>query len=161
MKWYWLDSSAIIWANRILFPVEKVRGYWNWLETKLQDGSVVTHKRIFKEVVKGADGDKPDPVAVWTKSRKGIWCSYGDTEESYALVGQISSFCIQKYGFATAKAFLQGADPFLIARAAVDGGVVVTQESTRKEPRIPVICREFNVEQVPLHTMNITLDMTF
>jgi Domain of unknown function (DUF4411) len=138
-----------------------VRGYWNWLETKLKNGSVVTHKMVFDEIIRGALGEKPDPIAVWTKSRKGHWCSFGCTDDSKELVGKISLYCMKRYPFATANAFLGGADPFLIARAAVDGGIVVTQESDRKEPRIPKICREFNVDYVPLTRMNNDLKMSF
>ena len=161
MSRYWIDASSFIWGNRELFPINQVRGYWDWLGTKVNDGSVVTHKKIYEEVARGAGSDKPDPVAVWIKSRKGPWCSYTCTDESKKIVGEIALYCVSNYGWSTANAFLSGADPLLIARAAVDNGVVVTQESTKKDPRIPKICREFGVDFVPLTKMNIDLEMEF
>lgn len=161
MKRYWIDASSIIRGNRDLFPLQNVPGYWTWLEKRFDDGSVVTHKAVFDEVITGAAAQRPDPIAVWTKNRKGQWCSYGCTDESKVLLGEISEFCWKKYGFSTAKGFLSGADPLLIARAKVDAGIVVTQESEVKEPRIPKICTQFDVECIPLNKMNIKLGMTF
>jgi len=37
--------------------------------------------------------------------------------------------------------------------------VVVTQESERKDPRIPSICDHFYVPHMPLNRMNIKLGM--
>ena len=159
MMRYWLDASSIIWCDRDFFSLEKMPQYWAWLETKFKDGSVVTHKKIYAEVVKGAHGDRPSPLALWVKSRKGEWCSYGCTDESKTLMGSISEYCIKQYGYDTAKEFLNGGDPYLIARAAVDGGVVVTQESVLKKPRIPSVCDHFKVKHMPMNRMNIALDM--
>lgn len=161
MARYWLDASSIIWCNRDLFPLDSVPGYWNWLETKLDDGSVVTHKKIYAETIKGANGEKPSKIAVWVKNRKGLWCSYGCTDESKQMMGEISIYCINKYGYDTAKAFLDGADALLISRAAIDKGVVVTQESVNKEPRIPSVCDHFGVKHLPMNKMNIALGMAF
>jgi hypothetical protein len=161
MTRYWLDASSLIWADRDLFPVETMHRYWDWLETKFEDGSVVTHKKIFQEVIKGADGEKPSPLAKWVKNRKGVWCSHGCTDESKALMGEISKYCWDRYGFEVANSFLCGADALLIAVAALDGGVVVTQESVQKEPRIPSVCDKFKVKHMPINRMNIVLGMTF
>jgi hypothetical protein len=125
-------------------------------------GNVVTHKAVFDEIIKGAEGDKPDPIAVWTKNRKGVWSSYSCTDESRTLLGEISSFCIGKYGFEVSKKFLIGGDALLIARAKIDKeveGIVVTQESEHKDPRIPSICDKFEVPHMPLNKMNIKLGM--
>jgi len=161
VKRYWVDSGAIIWANRDLFPLDSVRGYWNWLESKMNDGHIVTHKRVYKEIIAGAVGERPDPIAVWVKQRKDKGLNYECTAESKVLVGEISAYALDRYGFETAKAFLSGADPFLIARTAVDGGTVVTQESVTKQPRIPSICAKFKVDCIPLTRMNIELKMKF
>jgi len=156
---YWLDASSIIWCEREFFRLDKFPKYWDWLATKFDDGTVVTHKKIYAEVVRGAQGDKPSPIGVWVKNRKGPWCSYGCTDESKAIMGDISAYCIKKHGYDTAKEFLNGADAMLIARAAVEGGIVVTQESVNKFPKIPGICDVFKVKHMPMNKMNIALDM--
>lgn len=160
MTRYWLDASSVIWCNRDFLPLDKVPRYWNnWLASKMDEGVVVTHKAVFEEIVRGAEAERPDPIAVWVKNRKGLWCSYGCTDESRALMGEVSTFVINKYGFELAKTFLNGADPLLITRAAVDHGIVVTQESERREPRIPGICDKFKVDHMPMNKMNIRLGM--
>ena len=159
MTRYWIDASSVIWANRELFRLEDSPKYWAWLESKMTDGSVVTHKAVYDEIVKGADAERPDPIAVWVKNRKGAWCSYGCTDDSKILLGKISTYCWDKYGFEVAKNFLSDGDPLLIARAAVENGVVVTQESEHKAPRIPGICDYFKVQHMPLNKMNIKLQM--
>jgi hypothetical protein len=156
---YWIDASSVIWCHRELFPLKDSPKYWVWLESKMKDGSVVTHKAIYDEIIKGAEAERPDIIALWTKARKGEWCSYGCTDESKTLLGEISTYCFDKYGFEVAKNFLARGDPLLIARAAVDNGVVVTQESERKEPRIPSVCDRFKIDHMPLNKMNIKLHM--
>lgn len=161
MTRYWLDASSIIWCDRELFPRKTLPRYWDWLEERFKDGSVVTHKKIFAETIKGAGGEKPSPIALWVKSRKGQWCSYGCTDNSKALMGDISSYCIGKWGFETSKDFLSGADGLLIARAAEDNGIVVTQESVNKAPRIPSICDYFHIKHMPMNRMNVKLGVTW
>jgi hypothetical protein len=157
---YWLDASSAIWCERDFFRLDKVPQYWDWLATKFEDGSVVTHKKIYAEIIKGAAGEKPSPVGVWIKNRKGVWCSYGCTDESKKLMGDISLYCINKYSYEIAREFLSGGDALLIARAAVDGGIVVTQESVHKHPKIPGICDKFGVKHMPMNKMNIALNMS-
>lgn len=160
MKRYWIDASSVIWANREVFRLVDSPRYWDWFALRLKDGSVVTHKAVYEEIVKAATKDKPDPIALWIKTRKGTWCSYGCTDQSKVLLGDISGHCIKKYGFEVAKKFLAGGDSLLIARAKVDeDGVVVTQESEHKDPRIPSICDYFGVAHMPLNKMNIKLGM--
>lgn len=162
MTRYWLDASSLIWCDRDLFELATMPKYWLWLASKLADGSVVTHKKIYGEVIKGAEGEKPSPLSLWVKSRKGARCSYGCTDESKVLMGKISEYCIHKYGFPTAKKFLVGGDPHLISRAAIDDdGIVVTQESALHFPRIPSVCDHFGIKHLPMNRMNIELKMKF
>ncbi len=127
----------------------------------MHDGSVVTHKKVYEEMIRGAEAKRPDPVAVWVKNRKGVWCSYGCTDESKQLMGEISIYCVEKYGVARGKDFLSAGDPRLIAIAGTDkeGGIVVTQESVNKSPRIPGVCDHFGIKHMPMNLMNIKLNM--
>lgn len=160
MTRYWIDASSIIWCNHDFLRLDTVPKYWEWLETKMNDGFVVTHKAVFDEIIRGAEAERPDPIAVWVKNRKGAWCSFGCTDESKSLLGDIAEHCYNKYRFEVAKEFLSSADPLLIARAAVDDdGIVVTQESVVKDPRIPSICDLFEINHMPLNKMNIKLGM--
>jgi hypothetical protein len=74
-------------------------------------------------------------------------------------MGKISAYCLDRWGFAVSNEFLSGADPYLISRAADDEGIVVTQESVKKTPRIPGICDHFDIKHMPMNKMNIALQM--
>jgi uncharacterized protein DUF4411 len=61
--------------------------------------------------------------------------------------------------------FSDGGDPWVIAHAKADGGVVVTQESTlhplAKKPRVPDICKPFGVACLNTIQMFEKLKVTF
>jgi hypothetical protein len=155
---YWIDANAIIWTNRKLSPYDTARVYWNWLETKLEDGSVVTHKNIYGDVVAGLDLDRPDPIAQWLKNRRCAGLLHGDTEESQKVMGDISNYVLKTHKHSkNAYKFLKSADPHLIARAYVEKEPVVTQESVDRELRIPRICNQFGVRCLYVTDMNLEL----
>ena len=159
MTRYWVDANVFIGGNRDIYPIDEFRPYWNWFESMMEAGSIVTHKKVAAEVMEGLNFDKPDPIAVWVKARKNKGLNYSCTEESKVLAGRICEWAISHYGFKTANKFLDGADPLLMARAFVDGGKVVTQESANKEPRIPKVCAHFGIDWVTIGKMNQELKM--
>jgi len=61
--------------------------------------------------------------------------------------------------------FLQGADPWLIAKAMVNGAIVVTLESfnphNRKKFKIPNVCNHFNVPCLSTFTLLNQLQAKF
>jgi hypothetical protein len=67
-------------------------------------------------------------------------------------VGKIEDYVFEKYVKVETWEFSKGADPWLIAHALDDGGVVVTKESELRpeaqKVRIPDVCHQFNVRCV-------------
>jgi hypothetical protein len=55
--------------------------------------------------------------------------------------------------------FTRGADLWLIARAKLDDGAVVTQESDKKPVRIPTVCNQFAVPFKTIFQMNRELNI--
>ncbi len=70
-----------------------------------------------------------------------------------------ASFPTRKFGSVKTVEFTKGADLFLIARAALDDGAIVTQESEKKMVRIPTVCAAFGVRYLTLFQMNRELKM--
>ena len=66
---------------------------------------------------------------------------------------------------ASVNAFLDSADPWLIATAALTGEIVVTQEklvaSNSHKIKIPNICKDFNVQCINTFNMLKDLDAKF
>jgi hypothetical protein len=158
MKRYWVDANAIIMAQRT-YPLEGKFGfYWEWFEKKMEEGLIVTHNEIAAEVIKGVDKIPPDPIATWVKNRRSKGLNYKCNDESRKLMGEISEWVLSKYKFAAANNFLSSCDPLLMARVGIEPpSVLVTTESTIKEPRIPKICAQFKIPWMPLLEMNETL----
>ncbi len=96
----------------------------------------------------------------WVKSRKDkLVDSAPDSKECQQLVGELCQFSYEKFGPVKTVQFTKGADLFLIARAALNDGAVVTQESEKKPVRIPAVCAAFGVRHLTLFQMNRELDM--
>jgi len=154
MKRYWVDANVFIWGSREPFPFDGMKSYWDWFDKKLEEGVIVTHKRVYEEVIKGNIRDKEDRIVAWVRARKSKGLYIGSTEASQKLVGEICTYAFDKYAPSKAKRFVNGADPFLIAAASLESGTVVTQESRNKELRIPEVCAQFGVAYMNLFEMN-------
>lgn len=156
---YWVDANVFIWGNREPYPLPGMQLYWNWFESQVDAGRITTHWKSFDEVIKGNKKGQEELIVPWAKSRKDKLVSDHDNKECHALVGQICVYACQKFGFRQANEFSKGADVFLIARAALESGAVVTQESIKKPVRIPAVCQAFSVPHVTLYEMNKALGM--
>jgi hypothetical protein len=158
---YWVDANVFIWGSNVPYPFERALGYWKWFGKKIDEGIIVTHIRVYNEVIKGNRNGKEEPIIPWMKTRKDCGLRIRSTKESDLLVGRICTRAFELYDPIKAKEFIDGADPFLIAHAHLDSGTVVTQESRTKERRIPALCREFGVEYMNLYEMNEVLQAEF
>jgi hypothetical protein len=159
MTRYWVDANVFIWGSRDPFPLDGVRVYWDWFDKKLDEGVIVSHKRVYDEVLRGNKKEKEQPIVAWVRARKSKGLYLGCTKESHARVGEICTYAFANYTYAKAKRFVDGADPFLIANASLEEGVVVTQENQAKEKRIPEVCRAFGVRYMNIYEMNRELKM--
>jgi Domain of unknown function (DUF4411) len=71
----------------------------------------------------------------------------------------VCQFSWDPFGPANTVEFTKGADLFLIARALLDDGAIVTQESEKKMVRIPKVCKQFGVRYRTIFQMNRELGM--
>lgn len=158
---YWVDANVFIWGSNVPYPFERARGYWNWFARKIDEGVIVTHVKVYEEVVRGSKTKEDEPIIRWMKTRKDDGLRIRSTKEHQLLVGQVCTRAFEKFDEIKAQEFIKGADPYLIAHAKLDSGFVVTQESKGKERRIPQMCREFGVECYNLYEMNEALQAEF
>lgn len=129
--------------------------YWNWFEKQVAAGKITSHKKVIEEVLAGTKKTDTDPLISWVRSRKDkLAVSTPDPKECQELVGQLSEYCLAKFGMAKTIQFTRGADLWLIARAKLDDGAVVTQESDKKPVRIPTVCNQFGVPFKTIFQMN-------
>jgi Domain of unknown function (DUF4411) len=156
---YWVDANVFIWGNREPYPLPGARSYWNWFESQIDSGKIITHWKCLREVTDGEKRDDPELIVQWVKTRKNKLTAPADTPQISGLVGEMCEHCYETFGTAKTVEFTKGGDLWLIASAKLDNGKVVTQESTKKQLRIPAICEKFEVAYVSMFTMNHELKM--
>jgi hypothetical protein len=156
---YWADANVFIWGSREPYPFDRARGYWTWFDKKLNEGIIVSHVKVYQEVIKGRG--KEDPILQWMKTRKDKGLALGSSKELQAIAGRVCTVAYETLTYPMATKFCSGADPFLIAAAAADGGIVVTQESKRSECKMPAVCKHFEVICINLFEMNHQLNAEF
>lgn len=129
--------------------------YWNWFEKQVTASKITSHKRVIDEVLAGTKKSDTDPLISRVRSRKDkLADSSPDSKECQELVGELTEFSLEKFGMPKTIEFTRGADLWLVARAKLDDGAVVTQESEKKLVRIPTICKKFGVACRTLYEMN-------
>jgi Domain of unknown function (DUF4411) len=158
-KRYWVDANVFIWGNREPYPLPGYRPYWDSFESRIDAGRIVTHWTAFEEVVTGLKKGDPE-IVLWVKTRRAKLVAPPDTKECQKLVGEVCKYAIDSFGFQKANDFVAGADAFLIACASLDEGTVVTQECTKKQVRIPRVCKHFGVQYTDLFKMNKALGIS-
>jgi hypothetical protein len=157
---YWVDANSFIWGARDPYPMPGVMAYWNWFEKMVETGKVTSHWKAIQEVLDGEKKGQPELIVSWVKTRRDkLIDQTPDSKECQALVGKLCQFSYEKFGSVKTVEFTKGADLFLIARAALDGGAIVTQESEKKMVRIPTVCAAFGVRYLTLFQMNRELKM--
>lgn len=147
MTRYWLDASVFIEAQNVNYPMDTVPSYWKWIAGKVADGTIVCPKLVYREIVDGLE--KQDALAKWFQTRKQNGLCIAPDKAVTDQVGIISKYVFAQFKQHQATNFLRGADSWIIAHAHVDKGIVVTQESSLRpnshKPRIPDVCRNFNL----------------
>jgi hypothetical protein len=157
---YWIDANTFIWGARDPFPMPGMMAYWNWFEKQVAAGKIISHKKVIVEVLAGTKKTDTDPLISWVRSRKDkLADATPDLKECQELVGQLSEYSLVKFGMAKTIEFTRGADLWLIARAKLDDGAVVTQESDKKPVRIPTVCNQFGVPYKTIFQMNRELNI--
>ena len=157
---YWVDANSFIWGAREPYPMPGAMKYWNWFEKMVDAKKIISHRQAIGEVLAGGKKGQVEEIVSWVKTRQGkLIDSALDSQECQALVGELCEFSWTKFGSAKTAEFTKGADLWLIARAKLDDGAVVTQESDKKLVRIPTVCSHFKVRFRTLFQMNKELEM--
>ncbi len=137
---YVFDSSAFIdlfgHYYRSRFPT-----LWEKFDQLVNEGAIISVREVYGEI-----SDYGDGLSEWAKSRQNLFQALSSEESGF--VSDI--FKVPKYqALVPVKRRLVGkpvADPFLIAKARMLKGCVVTSESSMPDAvRIPAVCKHFGV----------------
>ena len=140
MKKYVIDACALIDAAKNYNMSKKTfSNIWETLDKMVEDGYLISSAEIFDEL-------KDDDIEKWGKRHKKAFLPLSREIQEKATE------ILEKYPNMikiTTKANSNG-DPFLIATALVEDGVVVTNER-RGENKMPNICEKMGVEHIDLN----------
>lgn len=145
---YLMDANTYITAKNFYYDMDFCPGYWDWLDLQFAQGQVASVQMVYDELA-----GKNDALSVWVKSRQNHFLPVTDTntQQQYAQIIQ-HVYELPNKNQANIANFSAGADPWLIAKAAVSDAIVVTQERLdppdSKKIKIPNICNDFNVQHI-------------
>lgn len=142
MKWCF-DTSALIepWVRH--YPPDLFPRLWEALHAMSAAGVIAAPVDVRIELERQSDG-----LSDWAKGLTGFF-----TEADRPVVEVYANVVNEFPGFMKVNSTKSGADPFVVAMAAVRGVPVVTYETMAKKdaaPKIPNVCSAMGIQCVSL-----------
>jgi len=137
---YVFDSSTLIDLFRYYYR-NRFPSLWEKFDQAVKAESILSVREVYNEIEHGGDR-----LSEWAKNNRGLF--QPPVPEELVFVAEI--FAVSHFQSLVRKQErLQGkpvADPFVIAKAKVLGGCVVTEEDKKPNAsRIPNVCEHFGV----------------
>ena len=150
---YWLDSNVFIEGKKGPYGFDIAPRFWTLIDELIEDGRIACPIQVYQELL-----DSQDQIANWAKERKNSGLFVSPTRDVQEKFRTIVSYVVRRYpDNGPRRRFLSKADPWVIAHAIAQGGVVVTLESRdppdSRKVKIPNVC-----ENLPIGCTN-TYDM--
>lgn len=141
---YWFDADVFIYSNGFHYPLGIANKFWLWMDKMVTEGTIVSTRRVFNEVVKGRK--KEDLLLIWMNRYQKTGLCIQPVPAVTAIATEIGNYVYtaSRYPNHQRLDFYKGGDAWLIAAAKNDRGTVVSRESDKKpqsaKVRIPDIC---------------------
>jgi Domain of unknown function (DUF4411) len=148
MSFFWIDSSVLIQAHRGPYAHDIAPCFWHGLEKHISDGTIRSPNEVFDELSPG------DWLADWASGIKENFFVISEEPIQRAFT-PIADHVIKTYPPQWVAKFLAKADPWVIAHAQEDKGIIVTLE-TRSEPshvKIPVVGDYFGLRSISTYDL--------
>ena len=130
-KKYVIDACALINASKNYNMTKKAFSHiWQAFNELVENGQLISSSEIFEEL-------KDDDIVKWAKEHKDAFLPL--SKEVQLIIK------IQTKGSSNG-------DPFLIATAILEDGIIVTDEGN-KNNGIPMVCESLGVEYMKLNDM--------
>ena len=160
---YLLDANVLIQAKNLHYSMDFCPAFWDFIDRKAPSSTIASISFVYDELVAGSD-----ELAVWVKERKDdiSFLDLSDRETQLKYIEIVNYVNSNGFGQAHIDRFLDGADPWLIAKASVMGATLVTHEVLAvgtgiKKVKIPNICKAFGVEYINPFEMISNLGANF
>jgi hypothetical protein len=143
---YVFDTNSLINIFKHYYP-ERFPSLWENFGDLIERGKIVSVKEVFNEII-----EKEDVLSTWAKENKNVLFLESTVKELQFVREIFQERHFQ--GMIRKQERLKGkpvADPFVIARAKISGGCVVTQENkTENAAKIPNVCDHFGIPYINL-----------
>ncbi len=157
-----LDSNTLIEAKNRYYGMTICPGYWAWILQQHQALEIASIVPVRDKLAKGNDD-----LTQWVKSNAQLFEDASDERTQVAfgyIVAKIAEQApLMKVG--ALEEFLEGADPWLIAKAMTTGAVVVTHEvynpDIKRKYTIPNVCSLVGVSYMNTFELLGKLDARF
>lgn len=143
---YCIDTSALMDAWVRWYPISLFPSLWQKMDALAGEGGLVSCEEVLRELER-----KEDQLLEWAKERKYMFLPLTDEVQEAArrVLEEFENLIDSRSG----KSY---ADPFVIATAMITETIVVTGEKgtgSLKRPKIPDVCRHFNVPYMTVPEM--------
>lgn len=142
MNLFCIDTSSIIEAWERRYPNSVFPSIYKKLEELVVRSVLISPNEVKRELEKKADG-----AFEWAKRQNGLFVP--EDEGQLEAVSQIMS---SHQPLIANKKGRNVADPFVVALAISRNAIVITEEDlgTDSRPKIPNVCRDYNVKCMKL-----------
>ena len=124
---YWMDADVFIQSKNGPYGFDIAPGFWRRIELGAADGILRSIKLVYDELARGND-----ELVDWAKvmNTNGFFVS---PDESVQLaLRDVAAHVKANWEDPYVAEFFDGADPWIIAQAKADSGIVVTRESAKR-----------------------------
>ena len=156
LNYYVIDSSSLIELNR-RYPIDVFPTLWKNVEDLINDGYLISHKEVFKEI-----SVMDDSLNKWAKKQKRLFRELDEKQmeivreilKKYPSLAKSDNESAAADPFVIALAVEMGSDPQKTLTSSVKGRIIVTEERLRgNRVRIPFVCKEYNLECINIIEM--------
>lgn len=146
MPYLWVDADVLIQAKNRWYGFDFAPGFWQFLDQLVANGVLRSSSEIYRELT----ADSEDELSDWAKARQNSPLWVEPDEAVQAMAAEVINWVNDNFDPVRSAKFLNGADPWLIAHARIDNGIIVSHESpagpNAKTPKIPNVAKQFDLE---------------
>ncbi len=150
---FWLDSNVFIEGKKGPYDFDIAPRFWTMIDELVEGGQVACPIQVYQELLDGQD-----EIVNWARERKNSGMFVDPSIAVQKEVRGVVSYVVRSYPDNQARRrFLRRADPWIIAHAIAEGGVVVSLESrvrpSSQQVKIPNVCDQYSVKCINTYDM--------
>lgn len=157
---YWIDADSLMRSKDGPYKIDRVPSFWEFVEAKAEADVVASSVWVYREICAAYEDD---PLRIWAEARSGTPLFREPSDDVQSCMKDVTNYVNANYKPEEAQLFLDKADPWLIAHAKADGGIIVTFEVLvgpgAHRVKIPNVCRAFGLhDPINIYQMLDALD---